>query len=218
MSDPALPTSDGRSLRWEGHREKRRAELVHIALSVIDREGPGATVEQIAESARVSRQVLYRQFDDRVDLDTAIAEAVATMLLEHLSERSDASKGIEPGLRGALDAYLDWVEQNQSLYWFIRAREADQGTSQAVRRVRDNLVGVVAATAEALLEAAKRESPIPVLDVFAVGAVGLADAVVSNWLTGTSNISREGLVDALVALIASAIGSVLPHEPTTVER
>lgn len=214
MSDLIRPMSDGRSLRWEGHREKRRTELVAVALSVIGREGPGATVEQIAASAQVSRQVLYRQFDDRIDLDTAIAEAVATMLLEHLSTRLDTSEGIEPGLRGALDAYLDWVEQNQSLYWFIRTREADPGTSQAVRRVRDNLVGVVAATADTLLSATGRRSPIPVREVFAVGAVGLADAVVSNWLAGTTSISREGLVDSLIALVAAAIGSVIPDQPS----
>lgn len=206
-----LPASDGRSLRWEGHRDKRRVELVDIAMTVIAREGPGATVEQIATTAKISRQVLYRQFDDRIDLDSAIAEAVATKVLQHVTAHLDTSKGVESGLRPALNAYLDWVQDNESLYWFTRAREAAPGTSQTVHQVRDSLVASVATTIETQLELAGLSSPVPVRDVFAVGTVGMADAVVSNWLTGQTEITRERLVDSLIALIGAAAISMFPE-------
>lgn len=186
-------------------------ELVNVALTVIAREGPEATVEQIAASAEVSRQVLYRQFDDRVDLDSAIAEAVATKVLKHVTAHLDTSKGVESGLRPALNSYVDWVQDNESLYWFTRAREAAPGTSQTVRRVRDSLVGSVATTIETQLELAGLSSPVPVRDVFAVGTVGMADAVVSNWLPGRTEITREHLVDSLIALIAAAVSSMFPE-------
>ena len=209
MVDHGTSSGDGRRLRWEGHRDRRRDELVEIALAVIAHEGAQATVDQIASAAHVSRQVLYRQFDDRTDLDTAIAEAVGAQVMGHVTRHLDATHGIEDGLRQALDSYVTWVQDNDALYRFVRARESDPGTSQSVGRVRSAWVTAVAAVVDGQLRHSGLAPAVPVHDVFAVGTVAMSDAVVSHWLSGVTALTRDDLVDALITLISAAAGSVI---------
>lgn len=97
-------TGDGRASRWAGHRERRREEIVERAVAVIDSEGADAPVESIARACGVTRQVLYRQFDHRHDLDVAVADRIVSMLLDHVIVRMTTDDGVEAGLRGTIDA------------------------------------------------------------------------------------------------------------------
>ena len=73
---------DGRSARWDEHRESRRAELVEAAVTAIDLHGPGAGIAEIAEQAGVSKPVLYRYFSDKDDLYRAVGHWGADRVLE----------------------------------------------------------------------------------------------------------------------------------------
>lgn len=197
-------TQDGRARRWAGHREQRRAAFVAAALDVIARVGPAATVDQVAGELGVTRQALYRQFDDRADLDAAIADAAADQLLEAVLPHLDLTEGIEPTVRAALVAYLDHVQQHLSLYRFVRAHEA----SGAVARAKDSLRSKVARVARDHLVAIGAADP-SVADVFATGVVGMADAVVSGWLEAPGGLGREELVDALARMVLGVIGTTV---------
>ena len=201
-------TGDGRASRWEGHRERRREEIVERAVAVIDSEGADAPVESIARACGVTRQVLYRQFDHRHDLDVAVADRIVSMLLDHVIVRMTTDDGVEAGLRGTIDAYLDFVLEHRPLYDFVRALPAAPGSGSPVDRITDVVVTVVATLAGELIgsDAAAR---LPLRDVYATGLVGLADAVVSRWLADPGARSREELVDTLVDVLQLCIQPVL---------
>ena len=74
--------ADGRRSRWTEHRAQRRAAFVAAGAAAIDRFGAEASAEQIADAAGVSRTVLYRYFRDREDLRQAIADQVATTVID----------------------------------------------------------------------------------------------------------------------------------------
>src|SRR6478735_7754235 len=82
--DPDPAADDGRSSRWDDHRETRRAELVEAAVAAIDEHGPGANIAQIAASAGVSKPVLYRYFSDKDDLYRAVGAWGAQQVLDGL--------------------------------------------------------------------------------------------------------------------------------------
>lgn len=186
------------------------------AIAVIDADGPAPSVERIARAAGVTRQVLYRQFDDRDDLDAAVADAVAAQLLEHLLHHVDVTAAPEVALRTVLEAYLDHVDAHRSRYWFVRSREAAAGPSAAVSRLREAIVAVAAGAARELAETAGVEPEIPLDEVLAVGMVGLADAVVSRWLASPDPAPRDEMVDGVVTLVLAGAAAVLPiGGPTT---
>jgi AcrR family transcriptional regulator len=208
MTTSSSTPLDGRASRWAGHRERRRAEIVERAVEVIDREGADAPVESIARACGVTRQVLYRQFDGRHDLDTAVADRVVSMLLEHVIVRMTADDGIEAGIRGSLDAYLDFVLEHRPLYDFVRALPSAPGSGSPVDRITDVVVTVVAEIAAELLGPDAQQS-LPLRDVYATGLVGLADAVVSRWLADPGARTRDELVESLVEVLGLCIEPVL---------
>lgn len=59
---------DGRSTRWAGEHQRRRAQFVEAALVAIARHGPETSTEQIAQQAGVARTRLYKHFTDAADL------------------------------------------------------------------------------------------------------------------------------------------------------
>ena len=199
---------DGRTTRWAGHREQRRAAFVAAAVDVIERVGPQATVDQIAGELDVTRQALYRQFDDRADLDAAIALEAADQLVAAVLPHLDLSGDIATSVRSGLLAYVGYVEQHLSLYRFVRAHEA----SGAVERAKDSLRSKVAAVARDYLVATGTADPA-VAEVFATGVVGMADAVVGRWLDAPAGLTRDAMVDNLVQMVLWVIATVVPQAP-----
>lgn len=177
-------------------------------MQVIDVEGADAPVESIARACGVTRQVLYRQFDHRQDLDTAVADRVVSLMLDHVIVRMTADDGIEAGLRGTLDAYLDFVLEHRPLYDFVRALPSAPGSGSPVDRITDVVVTVVATITTELL-GPDADRGVPVKEVYATGLVGLADAVVSRWLADPGTRTREQLVDDLVDVLQLCIEPVL---------
>ena len=62
---------DGRSTRWDPHREQRRLAIITAAIAAIGQDGPDVSTAQIAEAAGVPRTHVYRHFDGKQALDLA---------------------------------------------------------------------------------------------------------------------------------------------------
>lgn len=139
---------DGRSTRWEEHRERRRAELVAATLRAIRRHGAGVGMDGIAATAGTSKTVFYRHFEDRAGLYRAVVAQVDTWVVEQVaiaevaSERGDDEDGTGSAerarelVRRSVDSYLRLVEEEPEVYRFVvaaplvPARERD-GTDPA---------------------------------------------------------------------------------------
>lgn len=205
-----MPRTDGRTARWAGHREQRREAFVDAALAVIERVGPAATVDQIGAELGVTRQAVYRQFADRRDLDHAIAERAAALLFAELLPHFDSGSALLRDIEGAIaqqtHVYLDFVERHLSLYRFVRAHELELAADSAVRTVKDTVAGRVAALARELL--APLELPEGMAETFAIGMIGMTDAVVSRWLDDPRGLSRDDVVDQLTRILGGAIRAV----------
>ena len=194
---------DGRTRRWDGHREQRRSDFVESAIVVIAREGPQATVDQIAAEQGVTRQALYRQFADRADLDRAIAARAGDLLLDALLPTIELTGEIGGAVRSATDAYLDFVLANLALYRFVRSHEAT-----AYEGVKGTVSSRVAALATDYVASSGRTATAAA-GSFAVGVVGLADAVISAWLDQPGDLSRGDVVDQLVLMVSGVVSAVV---------
>lgn len=192
-----MAAQDGRTARWAGHRDQRRAALVEAAITVIEQAGPGATVDQVAASVGVTRQAVYRQFSDRADLDRAVAAEAARRLVADLLPHLGVEGDIDDAVRRGLTAYVDHVQAHLHLYRFVRAHEAGEG---AVRQVKDSVGSVVAARARALVP----DAAPGLAETVAIGLVGMADAVLGQWVDDPRGLSRDQVVEALVVLLGGA--------------
>lgn len=110
---------DGRSTRWEDHREARRAELVRVARRVVHHTGPDVSMEDIASAAGTSKSIVYRYFTDKDGLQLAVAAAVVTDIRDALDAAATGASTPRDALRGMVDTYLAMIEGSPHVYAFV---------------------------------------------------------------------------------------------------
>src|SRR3954466_9858403 len=107
--------SDGRASRWDQHRSERRAELGEPAVAAIDEHGPAASIAQIAESAGVSKPVLYRYFEDKDDLYRAVGWWGATQVIEGLAPVLLSDRPVRERVERGSAAYLTLISRHPNV-------------------------------------------------------------------------------------------------------
>jgi AcrR family transcriptional regulator len=169
---------DGRRLRWTQHRAQRRDAFVAAGVAAVDRHGPGASAEQIAEVAGVSRTVLYRYFRDREDLRTAIADnivrAVVDSVLPKLAFRPDATP--REIIRSAIDVIIGWLDEHPNLYHFLRSRRTGATLDSVEGTLADNVAALLKTMMVLFGIDSEKAEP------GAYGIVGFVESVGSWWL------------------------------------
>lgn len=211
--DPARDASasrpDGRATRWAGHRARRRAEFVDAAVAVIEREGPHARVNAITAELGVGRPALYRQFADRADLDRAVADRAADLLVEALAPRLQVDRDVDSAIVGALDAYVDWLIAHPHLYEFVRSlRDPDESDASPINRVKNTVVGRTAAIIRDYLLTTGTAEP-SIADTLATGLVGLADASIDSWRRAPHTMARADVTRTVAAMVRGAAEAVM---------
>lgn len=195
-------TADGRSTRWNGHKARRRADMLDAALSVIEDNGTEISVQQIADRLKVPRPVVYRHFDGRADLDEQIRRHILDSLLAELLPRLRPDGTVRDAVRGAVGTYVGWVERHPNLHRFLAAGDPHGSSSSALAGARDRigaqLADLFADTLTSFGLDPNRARPT------AFGMVGFVDGVVNSWRADgvlTSEQVEGILAESMLALI-----------------
>jgi AcrR family transcriptional regulator len=195
VKDPAPQGGDGRSTRWDDHRESRRAELVAAAVDAIDTHGSGASIAQIAESAGVSKPVLYRYFSDKDDLYRAVgqwgAEQVIERLVPLLVEPGSMRERIEAGCA----AYLEVLDEHPQVFLLlVEHRSADDPLADGKDQIASTFAKLMGDTLRRLNVDAAAAEP------WAHGLIGMGLSV-GEWYLRRDIMSREATAEYLAAFI-----------------
>ena len=110
---------DGRSARWDAHREERRAELVLAAVAAIDSVGPSAGISEIAREAGVSKPVLYRYFDGLDDLYAAVGRWGGDEVLRRLLPAILTEAPIRERVARGVDSYLTTIAEHPQVFLLL---------------------------------------------------------------------------------------------------
>ncbi|MGH9246984.1 MAG: TetR/AcrR family transcriptional regulator [Acidimicrobiales bacterium] len=178
-------------------RTSRREALLDAAVAAIRREGPGASMRQMAAEAGITKPILYRYFGDRDGLLTAMATRFADQVTARLQEATEAA-GPHPraALAAGIEAWLEVMEEDIALYRFLAQRSSIAGPAVAtvVDRVAQPLTQQIGAT----LRDAGADSGAA--EAWAYGIVGMAHMAGLRWLSHPT-VPRAQLVEYLVALV-----------------
>lgn len=185
-------TDDGRSTRWEDHREARRAELVRVARRVVHHTGPDVSMEDIASAAGTSKSIVYRYFTDKDGLQLAVAAAVVADIRAALDAVAADASTPRDALRGMVDTYLAMIEGSPHVYAFVT-----RGGS--VGAFLDSVTELVAAPFVRALVGGDDGPAAPDAAwarLWASGAVGFVRGAGESWLA--SREAAAGPLDAPV--------------------
>lgn len=213
-------TTDGRSARWEVHRQQRRKELVESAIRTIRSRGAAVGMDDLAAGAGTSKTVFYRHFTDRRGLYQAVADRVDELILRDIGKVLGEAVGKGAGLssievdpraviRAAIDAYLLLVERDPELYRFIVSApivgvEKSGNAAEVVASATGKMAGQISQlVSQALVQ--RGNDPAPAL-LWGQSLVGLVRAGADAWLAGLAgDFTREELTEQLTDLAWSGI-------------
>jgi AcrR family transcriptional regulator len=183
--------------------EQRRAQLIELGVEMLaTRTLDELSVDDIAEQAGISRGLLFHYFASKQDFHLAVAQAAAQELLR----RTEPDPGASPveALRGGLEAFVDYVQENPDNYKSL-VRGAASGDAE-MRAVFDHTRSTLAQRIVDIVGVMGQE-----LDARAVlavhGWVAFVEECVVGWRVD-GPVSRPALIDllvkALVALVLAA--------------
>ncbi|SDJ82831.1 transcriptional regulator, TetR family [Nocardioides sp. YR527] len=118
---------DGRSSRWDAHRETRRAELVAAAVRAVDSVGAEVSITDIAVEAGVSKPVLYRYFADKAELHAAVGMWAARQILDAVVDAVLAPAPTRERVGAGVAAYVETIAEHPNVYLLL-VRQHTGGT------------------------------------------------------------------------------------------
>ncbi|CAN5117388.1 MAG: TetR/AcrR family transcriptional regulator [Nocardioides sp.] len=176
--------ADGRQSRWDRHNSQRRQRIIEAAIEAAEAHEPGTevNVSEIAESAGMSRTVIYRHFSDRAELDLAVQAAILDGLWELVLPAVSLDGTIPEILERGIGAYVGWAVAHPSLHWLADHDFSESGPlEQGLIRVSTKICTLLNVAFD-LLGVELSDSERDAMDPMVFGLLGAVFGAVRRWL------------------------------------
>jgi AcrR family transcriptional regulator len=198
-------TGDARVDRWREHRAAVRIELIEATLRAIEEYGPDLSIDDVIKTAGVPRPKLYRFFDDKDALFTAVGERVQELIIERVVPQFNLVNTTSGWVRSAVTAYVDLVDERPNLFRFLvgshfRDEHSPTELIEGGRPLSDAAVDILAAVLKA------RGGDASNLEYVVDAALGAVALGVLRWLNSPT-ISKQALVDELTTFLWAALSA-----------
>jgi AcrR family transcriptional regulator len=183
------------------------------ARQAIARLGPDASMAAIAGVAGYTKPALYAAFEDKASLADALAAEVSGELAVRIGSLAADDRRLPVALRGAIDAFCQFVEDEPALFRFLVQGAAGFGRSLGERRLLVAVGQQVGAILADGLDAAGADpAPAATLGYALMGSVFMA----ADWWVDSRTVSRAELVDQLTVFAGSGLAAfAFPATPPT---
>ena len=182
-----------------------RERVLQAARVVFADEGyEGASMEEIATLAGISRAGLYRQFPGRRDLFDAMIAEDATRLAGELLLEFAKLRTAEAKVRAVVSVFFGFVEarHERNRVFFASGAGGDPGVTESLRVVRAALAETLAQNlVRADVAADGRSSE---LRLVANGVIGLAEGAATSWLQGP-HYDRDRAIEVVAGTALRAL-------------
>lgn len=175
---------------------ERREELLDAAVAAIRKHGADVSMQDLAETAGVSRPILYDHFGDRAGVANALIERYAADLVPQIGSVFDASAPLRESVAKGINIFCVFVEREPEIFrFFLEASGPEPATMNSA------LGAMFASSFSASLFAVGRDPAMG--EVWGHALPGAVFAAV-EWWSSTHTMPRKTLVGHLTSLVADA--------------
>ena len=189
---------------------ERRSQLVEIAKQVFAELGyDGASVEEIASRAGVSKPVVYEHFGGKQGVYAVVVDREVTRLLEKITSRLSPLAGGRAQLYASAMAFLDYIAEDPDGFRVVTRDSPSTFSGGGMGALLED----VADEATEVLTRFFTRSGIPLegAPVYARAMVGMI-AYVGAWWAETHEPPKEEVAAHVVSLLYNGLAR-LPADP-----
>ena len=191
---------DTRPTRKRLTAEDRRSAILESALEVFSRRGyNGASIDEIAQAAGISKALIYEHFPSKKDLHVSLLERHVQTIFVRLAETADTDEPGEVRLRNGVNAFLEWVETHRDAFRLLFRDTFEVEVAEVLTRLQTQATGAIAALMAAEpAERRPKETDRPLaIEAMAQQLSGAVQSLAIWWQTHP-DIEREWLVDRVM--------------------
>lgn len=180
-------------------RRERRAQLLDSALEVFVAHGyHAAAMDDIAETAGVSKPVLYQHFPGKLDLYLALLDSSCDTIIDNCRQALESTHDNKQRVAATIDAFFDFVANDTGAFRLVF--ESDLTNEPAVR---EHVERVTTECADLVAHVISDDTGLPeqASRLLAVSLVGMAQVSARFWLIEAGGLERPQAA-ALVAGLA----------------
>lgn len=192
----------GVRVRMSGH--ERREQLIRIGRRVFAERGyEAATVEEIADRAKITKPVVYEHFGGKEGLYAVVVDREVTRLLALIRD-SLGAPGPRAALEQAVTSFLGYVEEEPDGFRILIREGPPVGTARGANIMEDIAAQVEAILAKELRSRGLERKVAPVLSRALVGMVALT----GQWWLESKEPKRKVVAAQLVNLAWNGLGNL----------
>jgi AcrR family transcriptional regulator len=184
----------------------RREQILDVAVQVFAKSGyHGASMNDVADAAGVTKPVLYQHFDSKQDLYLALLDEVGRRLLNAISKGTAGATSGRTQTELGFTAYFRWVAEDHDAFLLLFGTQAnrDAASTAAIRRMTDEAANAIAPLIDGDVDKEQQRT-------IAHGLVGLAEGVSRRLVERGDSFDPDEL-GALVGGLAWAGLRALPR-------
>jgi AcrR family transcriptional regulator len=191
-------------------RAARRAQLLQSARTVFVSQGYHATsMDDVADSAGVSKPVLYQHFSSKLALYQALLDESAAEMVRRVEQAIAVSEDNAERVEKAVAAYFAFVADEDQAFRLIFESDlrGEPEIAAAVDRATEACIAAISDTITADTGTDQASARL-----LAAGLVGLSQVGARYWLDQSESISQQRAVALLSALAWRGISHFPRHD------
>lgn len=171
--------------------------ILDAAERVIERDGPGASIDAVAAEAGITKPIVYARVGSRAGLATALADRLATRMMDAAREALAGRTFTREGLVDFIAANLRVVLAHRNLFLYVTGGSTDQTALGRLGLAERSTIPLARALEQ--WRSASAQDP-SVSESWAYGIVGMLQ-MASLWVIDESSPGPVRVAEHLAELL-----------------
>jgi AcrR family transcriptional regulator len=179
-------------------RDERRAQLLAAAQEVFVANGyHGAAMDEIAETAHVSKPVLYQHFPSKRELYLALLDSHLEALTELMLGAMNSTTNNKERVQAVMRAYFRFIDSDDQAHRLVFESDLINDADVSSRLETFNKT-----FAEAIAKVIAEDTKLPLLEaqLLGRGLAGMAQVSARYWLETDGNLDLDVASDLIYRL------------------